>query len=249
MPWFDGTYTVDRIKFRSEFPERIARDLYRSRDRKRLALVNRYKEDDPMYALADPLMENFYHESAEDHVFYHSFFGEEAVHAKRTVNSFLKEQGKKSDGLILFKEDGDDLFTYAHGHICCKLVYKQDMLYNKLPKTGFVDTAFVLPLEVHRYRCPVCGQRTLHYRGEYEICPECYWEDCNGWEEAFDKDYNKATLSTMSDYVSRLEYYRVYKKLKREYQGNNWREDNGKILPAATEDYVRRHPREYGETV
>lgn len=27
------------------------------------------------------------------------------------------------------------------------------------------------------YRCPVCSYRTLHSRGEFEICPVCFWED------------------------------------------------------------------------
>jgi hypothetical protein len=25
--------------------------------------------------------------------------------------------------------------------------------------------------------CPCCGQRTLFWRGEYEVCPVCGWED------------------------------------------------------------------------
>lgn len=27
------------------------------------------------------------------------------------------------------------------------------------------------------YACPCCLHRTLHGRGNYEICPVCYWED------------------------------------------------------------------------
>jgi hypothetical protein len=27
------------------------------------------------------------------------------------------------------------------------------------------------------YRCPVCGSKTLHGRGQFELCPVCYWED------------------------------------------------------------------------
>ena len=26
-------------------------------------------------------------------------------------------------------------------------------------------------------RCPCCGCRTLEERGEFEICPVCFWED------------------------------------------------------------------------
>ena len=27
------------------------------------------------------------------------------------------------------------------------------------------------------HQCPCCGYRTLHARGDYEICPVCFWED------------------------------------------------------------------------
>ena len=27
------------------------------------------------------------------------------------------------------------------------------------------------------YTCPCCGHRTLPSRGDYELCPECDWED------------------------------------------------------------------------
>jgi hypothetical protein len=27
------------------------------------------------------------------------------------------------------------------------------------------------------HRCPCCGFKTLNGRGQYEICPVCFWED------------------------------------------------------------------------
>jgi len=27
------------------------------------------------------------------------------------------------------------------------------------------------------YRCPCCGYKTLHSRGEFDLCPVCFWED------------------------------------------------------------------------
>ena len=33
------------------------------------------------------------------------------------------------------------------------------------------------------YRCPCCGYLTLTLRGEYDICPVCFWEDDNPREE------------------------------------------------------------------
>lgn len=28
-----------------------------------------------------------------------------------------------------------------------------------------------------RYRCPCCHYKTLESRGDYDICPVCFWED------------------------------------------------------------------------
>lgn len=37
-----------------------------------------------------------------------------------------------------------------------------------------------------KYQCPCCGNFTLGARGEYLICPVCFWED--DWEgEAYGK--------------------------------------------------------------
>ncbi len=30
---------------------------------------------------------------------------------------------------------------------------------------------------LHKYRCLCCGYQTLDTRGEYDICPVCFWED------------------------------------------------------------------------
>ena len=38
--------------------------------------------------------------------------------------------------------------------------------------------ATVLPAEdVKSYRCPCCGFLTLYGRGQFELCPVCFWED------------------------------------------------------------------------
>lgn len=31
--------------------------------------------------------------------------------------------------------------------------------------------------ETGPFRCPCCGYLTLDARGDYDICPVCYWED------------------------------------------------------------------------
>ena len=30
---------------------------------------------------------------------------------------------------------------------------------------------------MENYRCPFCGYKTLESRGEFDICPVCFWED------------------------------------------------------------------------
>jgi hypothetical protein len=34
----------------------------------------------------------------------------------------------------------------------------------------------------HHHQCPCCGYYTLAARGEYAICPVCFWEDDNAAE-------------------------------------------------------------------
>jgi hypothetical protein len=35
----------------------------------------------------------------------------------------------------------------------------------------------VIPEETPALHCPCCGHLTLAERGDYEICPVCFWED------------------------------------------------------------------------
>ena len=32
-------------------------------------------------------------------------------------------------------------------------------------------------VKLKKYKCLCCGYRTLETRGEYDICPVCFWED------------------------------------------------------------------------
>ena len=36
---------------------------------------------------------------------------------------------------------------------------------------------FKIGADMKRFRCLCCGYRTLDTRGEFDICPICYWED------------------------------------------------------------------------
>lgn len=43
-------------------------------------------------------------------------------------------------------------------------------------------------------QCPCCGYRTLRKRGEYEICPVCFWEDDGSLEADLFSGANRMTL-------------------------------------------------------
>lgn len=45
------------------------------------------------------------------------------------------------------------------------------------------------------YACPCCGKKTLTYRGEYDICPNCNWEDDGNDEEDRYSSPNHMTLN------------------------------------------------------
>ena len=40
-----------------------------------------------------------------------------------------------------------------------------------------------------RFACPCCGFLTLPVRGDYELCPVCFWEDDGQGEEDADEMY------------------------------------------------------------
>lgn len=46
------------------------------------------------------------------------------------------------------------------------------------------------------YECPCCNYKTLHFRGEYDICPLCHWED-DGIQEP--NQYSAVNHMTLSE--------------------------------------------------
>lgn len=66
-------------------------------------------------------------------------------------------------------------------------------ILRRLTKLGFVDVT-VVGREALLLDCMCCKYRTLTRRGEYEICPVCFWEDVG---ECADDQYisvNRMTL-------------------------------------------------------
>ena len=176
MAWFDGTYNWTHEKLEKEYPKVLAKDLRQSANGLRLALINHFEDGDPLLDLTDPKTDE---DEYGKHVFYHTFIGHDATAAKDAFTAYF-EMGNHlwPDNLVLLRQEGDRLFEYGFGHVCRPLLERQEELQRLLPE-GFVreQDVFMLPLKRYMYSCPVCWERTLPYRGDCIICPECGWED------------------------------------------------------------------------
>src|ERR1700730_13188145 len=67
------------------------------------------------------------------------------------------------------------------------------------------EMVFVEPAEGVRYRCPCCRYKTLESRGDYEICPVCFWED-DGQDDADADVYQAFSPNHMSVTQGRQNY-------------------------------------------
>ncbi len=176
MAWFDGTMAVSERNLSNQYPVKANDDLWFSRDMRRLVLINSFVKDSALYALSDPHAER---NDCGEYVFYHAFLDKDAKSARERLHTFLSlfdPRDCKSVSLLR-REDGR-LLQYANGHISLSRVKNQRALQSLLPDPlPQRAKAFVLPLNRFMHKCPVCGIRTLTHRGQFEICPECSWED------------------------------------------------------------------------
>lgn len=209
--WFDGTYKENFTEF-TEKNEKIAHGLYAPKGENRLFFVNDFKKGTPLFEASDPHKEN---RSAE-YVFYHVFFGEEATRVKKAILRFVAEgHDKKERSVKLFRKENDDFFSYGYGRIVSHALGKGKILRAALPSGLKESEAFVVPLNVFYFQCPVCRSRTLEYRGAYEICEECGWED-----EGVD-DEDELFFGANGEITIR-EYREKYLKRKRENPDYRW---------------------------
>ncbi|WNG18326.1 CPCC family cysteine-rich protein [Cystobacter fuscus] len=63
--------------------------------------------------------------------------------------------------------------------------------------------------------CPCCGFRTFEWRGEYDVCPVCSWED-DGGEESFDDGPEQLARFSAPNHMTRAEYRRQYEHQREE---------------------------------
>lgn len=209
--WYDGTYDFTIEEFENEFPIKVTDDIRFSKDKTRVAIVNNFKEGSKEYELADP------HANSKELVtFYHPFYDDEAVEIKKLFD-FIISSGKydEDSSFTLFRHDDEDLFSYSYGHICKSLINEQDKLSEHSKELGEHENIFLLPLQMYRYRCPVCGKRSLEYRGMFEICDECGWED-EGYDDPDEEGYGANGEITIRDYRN------IYLMLKYHDPDYNW---------------------------
>lgn len=174
MAWFDGTFSASMQKVELEYPIKITEDLRATSDKSRIALINGFMGKDPKFELADPHMD----EKRYIRTFYHVFIGDDVGCAREFLADFLATgHGTNAKDVDLFRQEQDELFEYSYGVICGDMIDNQESLMQLLPDELKREKAFILPLHVFRYPCPVCGNKTLQWRGMFDICDECGWED------------------------------------------------------------------------
>ena len=221
MAWWDGTFDKTDRELQEAFPNRITDDLWTNEDESKIALINRWAEEDPLYSLADPHMEEEPGSPLEEPiVFYHVFVGEESKKAQELIARFIAAgHGTHAEELLLIRHEADRLFEYSEGEIALDFVKKQAELSNLLPEELKDKQTFILPLMAYRYSCPVCGYRTLSCRGMFEICIECGWED-----EGIDDEDEQPVFGPNGDDTIR-EFRKKYLALKKKDPNYHWKNE------------------------
>lgn len=81
---------------------------------------------------------------------------------------------------------------------------------------------------VRMYPCPCCGYKTLPGRGDYDLCPVCWWEDddLEPWE--YSGPNTRTLVEAQQEYLSESRPYRhrpgkVRPPKRREARDPNWR--------------------------
>jgi hypothetical protein len=59
------------------------------------------------------------------------------------------------------------------------------------------------------HRCPCCGYRTLPSRGDYELCPVCWWEDDGGEPWEYSGPNGQTLVEAQQAFVAERRRYRL----------------------------------------
>ena len=227
VSWFDGTTGTTAEKIKAQYPIAITEELRASEDESKIALINRFPKETPLNALADPHMELNYRQQSP---FYHVFFNDDAEKAREFIARFVAAgHGTNDYEVHLYREDPEEvyeyglfeklrtiIFEYSYGEICTDMLRDPDALTALLPAELQGGRAFVLPLKVYRFACPVCGTRSLQYRGMCDICDEC------GWEDDGTDDEDEVPFISPNGFLSIRKYRKKYLKLKNKDPNYSW---------------------------
>lgn len=59
------------------------------------------------------------------------------------------------------------------------------------------------------HACPCCGHRTLPSRGDYELCPVCWWEDDGGEPWEYSGPNGRTLVEAQQEYLAQRRPYRL----------------------------------------
>lgn len=171
MAMFDGTFMTCMEEIMEQYPIKITDNVWTTKKKDSFAIINDFEENTPLYNLADPHME-----LNSNNYFYHVFVGDDAKKVINFLIEFICYFDEHSKKISLIRKD-KDMYMYGYGLLDIELLFKQDVLREKITFMEELDEVLIVPLKVYKYQCPVCGHRTLLYRGYWLICYECGWED------------------------------------------------------------------------
>lgn len=218
MAWFDGTFELCAAELNELFPVEVTKGLQLNEEGTRLAVINDFTPGTELFDLADPKAEE---DTLGTHMFIHAFLGTASLPARDAMERFVATADEDNgESIVLLRKKADHLFMYSYGHLCTKVLKAQEALQALLQDSQNRETnVFLLPLKRYMFRCPVCGHRTLQYRGCFMICSECGWED-----EGVD-DEDAESIGANGDYTIR-QYREEYMQLKTEDPGYSWGKEN-----------------------
>lgn len=149
--WVDGTFIGNFESLKAD-NEKIADDLYKTKNGTKLFFINRFKTGTDLFRLADPHIEN----SSLDYVFYHIFIGNDAKRVEKIVNEFIiTGYDKKEYSVKLFRKEKQKFYSYGYGKIVSELIKKQEELKNLFSEQIREKDIFIVPLSVLYFECPV----------------------------------------------------------------------------------------------
>ena len=240
--WFDGTFEVSRKALNIIFPNKIANNVYSDVVGRRIVVFFNSIDlkNDTKYISVQP-----YDNKGNDLLIYFPFFNEDAPKVARFIKEQMdvinqhqlsyEEQLDETKKKLGIEEHNCELLkyhTFSETSLAVLLVEESTGTLILVGTYEYVDalsqnydvlcdsdnTYTAIPLRRIKYTCPICGSKSLDFRGYFEICRECGWED-DGHEGLDDVTLPNGNW-TIKEY--RINYF----KNKIKNPSYNWDKDN-----------------------